>query len=237
MSRVRAWTCWLVTAIGCGGIACGGIAQEDSSRGNDDPFSTFGEQPSGRRGGGRRGTGNGPPPFSTPAPLQPTPDRPPPATSLQPERARPLREQPLPPAIPADAGSPSCDAGSCAPLGCEAGALRCNGAVLEQCATSGQLWEPQQTCASSCLCDIGLAQGSCAAPSCVSGEVRCSGNQLQACNDCRTGYLLVAVCAAAEACHAETNSCDVDGSDGPIVSPEEGNDPGVGSPDAGVPTP
>jgi hypothetical protein len=134
MSRVRAWTCSLITAVACASTACGGIAQESDSGGSD-PFSTFEEQPSGRRGGGRRGNGGPPPPFDTPpppfsaappqsAPPQSAPSQSqppsapprPPAESMQPQPLEPLQPPSSgPSSIAVDAGSPSCDAGSCAP--------------------------------------------------------------------------------------------------------------------------
>lgn len=219
-SRARAGACWLLTAL-----ACGGIAQEGSPR-NDDPFSTFEPQQPGRRGGGRRGGGGAPPPFAgSPAPT-------PAASGESSVRPRPPRQPVAPPASApepsavADAGSPSCDAGSCGSLTCEPGALRCTGAVLEECSSDRQTWLPGQVCATSCLCELGLANGACAAAACTAGEVRCVDSLLQRCSACQSGFEDVADCGTAEACNATTLSCDGESSE-----PTESAEPDEVTPD------
>lgn len=132
---------------------------------------------------------------------------------------------------PVAGGGPSCDAGSCAPLSCEAGGLRCNGAMLELCSADGRSWLAQQRCATSCLCELGVAAGSCAPSQCVAEEVRCNGNQVERCNACQTGYELIAECASAEACNATTAACDGggDGAEPPAV--EEPSTPEPSTPE------
>lgn len=239
MSQVRAlqaralrgsgWAWGLLAAA-----ACGGIAQDGGPR-NDDPFSSFEpQQPNRRGGGGRRGGGAAAPPaFGAPGPMAPAPGAPAPLPRLPRPEAAPAVDAPLADAGSSDTGS---DTGT-APLTCEPGALRCNGAMLEVCTVERQIWLAQQRCSTSCLCEIGLAAGNCAVSRCVAGEVRCEDSLLERCNECQTGYELIADCGSAAACNPEGVSCDLGGAGQPTDETAPPEEPAPSEPEAPVAEP
>lgn len=93
----------------------------------------------------------------------------------------------------------------CSPSGDRPPQLRCEGEQLFSCSPEG-LWEANETCATSQLCDDSVtlcrvspescanATPSCLQPVCEKLDLRCSGRVSEICNEGRTGFQLLSDC-------------------------------------------
>src|SRR6187431_739283 len=82
---------------------------------------------------------------------------------------------------------------------CDAGAVRCEGALLQICADDGSSWTTTQRCAAAALCQV--SPGACLTATCSTDEMTCSGSVLQKCNADRTGWDLFATCLSPAHCN------------------------------------
>lgn len=86
----------------------------------------------------------------------------------------------------------ACLNGACtAAATCTSGTVRCNGANVERCNSSGTAWLYNQTCSLAC-------QGGLCTDACTAGAKRCNGNAPETC----TGGAWVAAPACGNACFA-----------------------------------
>lgn len=88
---------------------------------------------------------------------------------------------------------------------CLEGAVRCSGASVEICSSSGTRWLLKETCVTASACSSDF--GECVAVGPEPGTVLCNGASLQRANDSRTGFETVAVCAADCLCDALAGLC------------------------------
>jgi len=88
---------------------------------------------------------------------------------------------------------------------CDAGVVRCEGALLQVCADDGSSWVTTQRCAAAALCQANPA--TCLAATCSTEEMTCSGSVLQKCNAERTGWDLFATCLSPAHCNAGQRQC------------------------------
>ncbi len=104
---------------------------------------------------------------------------------------------------PNDAGN---DAAVNPPSGCEQGATRCQGSVLQQC-IDGFGWMSTERCGSAALCVDGAGEVSrCVDETCEPGVV-CKGSALQQCNADLTGFDLIDTCDSPAHCDAGSGVC------------------------------
>ena len=91
--------------------------------------------------------------------------------------------------------------------GCQAGAVRCQGPVLQACNPDGSGWRPLQRCASAALCVDDAGEVSrCLDRACEPG-ITCSGAELLQCNDDLNGLDLIETCQSAAHCDAMNGAC------------------------------
>ncbi|HWO09249.1 MAG TPA: hypothetical protein VNN80_07205, partial [Polyangiaceae bacterium] len=100
--------------------------------------------------------------------------------------------------------------------GCQAGAVRCQGPVLQACSADGSGWRPLQRCASAALCvDAPGEVSRCLDRTCEPG-ITCSGSELLQCNEESNGFDRLATCQSAAHCDAMNGACK----EGPCVPGE-----------------
>lgn len=91
--------------------------------------------------------------------------------------------------------------------GCQIGAVRCQGPVLQACNADGSGWQPLQRCASAALCvDAPGEVSRCIERSCEPG-ITCSGADLLQCNADLDGFDLIDTCQSAAHCDAMNGAC------------------------------
>jgi hypothetical protein len=107
--------------------------------------------------------------------------------------------------LPPDAG-PQIDREPLNP-GCQAGAVRCQGQVLQACNADGSGWTPLQRCASAALCVDDPGEVSrCIDRTCEPG-ITCSGAELLQCNEDLSGFDPIQRCQSAAHCDAMNGAC------------------------------
>ena len=90
---------------------------------------------------------------------------------------------------------------------CEAGAARCQGAVLQACEPDGSGWTARARCASPALCAADSGQPArCLAPLCTPG-ITCDGAVLRQCNADSTGFDRLDTCVSPAHCDAAAGAC------------------------------
>lgn len=94
---------------------------------------------------------------------------------------------------------------------CEAGATRCDEAILTRCNAAQTAWEPIEPCATAALCNASQALGTltCVPPACELGSFTCTETGvLRSCRADRTGFDDLQTCDGAPFCNLTDGRCE-----------------------------